>query len=130
MLICKTHSRAVLQVQIKLCLAGGDVEQPTAVQLALEGSKKQPGNNTDKKDKTRQPRDQITVHRNRNDNRLRIDVTERKGYKEQHDLVVVDRSDESDDGDEQQEDAHCDDPPDDVDAGHQAEALPPCRHSY
>jgi len=36
MLISKTHSRAVLQVQIKLCLAGGDVEQPTAVQLALQ----------------------------------------------------------------------------------------------
>lgn len=49
-----------------------------------------------------------------------------KGYKEQHDLVVVHRPDESDDGNEQQEDAHCDDPSDDVDARHQAESLPPC----
>jgi len=79
------------------------------------------------KDKTRQPHDQITVHRN--DNHLRINVIERKGYKEKHDLVVVYRSDESDDSDEQQEDAHCDDPPDDVDARHQAEPLAPCCHS-
>lgn len=30
------------------------------------------------------------------------------------------------DSDEQQEDAHGDDPSDDVDAGHQPEAFPPC----
>ena len=54
---------------------------------------------------------------------------EEKGYKEQHDLVVGYRSDEPDDGDEQQEDAHRDDPSDDVDARHQAEPLPPCRYA-
>lgn len=54
----------------------------------------------------------------------------RKGYKEKHDLVVVYRSDEAYDGNEQQEDPHSDDPPDDVDAGHQAEALPPCCYGY
>ncbi|MEQ2212462.1 hypothetical protein XENOCAPTIV_031037 [Xenoophorus captivus] len=49
-----------------------------------------------------------------------------KGYKEKHDLVVVYCSDESYDGDEQQEDAHCYDAADDMDARHQAETLPPC----
>lgn len=48
-----------------------------------------------------------------------------KGYKEKHDLVVVDGSDQSHDGNEQQEDAHRDDPSNDVDARHQAIALPP-----
>lgn len=52
-----------------------------------------------------------------------------KGYKEKHHLVVVNCSDESHDGDEQQEEAHCDDSSDDVDARHQAEPLPPCCHS-
>lgn len=52
-----------------------------------------------------------------------------KGYKEQHDLVVVYRSNEPDNGDEQQEDAHCDDPSDDVDARHQAEPFAPCCYS-
>lgn len=50
-----------------------------------------------------------------------------KGYKEKHDLVVVHGSDQSYNSDEQQEDAHCNDPSDNVDAGHQAVALPPCR---
>lgn len=49
-----------------------------------------------------------------------------KGYEEQHDLMVVHGANEADDGDEQEEDAHGDHPPNDVDAGHQAEALPPC----
>lgn len=52
-----------------------------------------------------------------------------EGYKEEHDLVVVHCSDESYDGDEQQEDAHRDDPTNDVDARHQAEPLSPCCHS-
>lgn len=39
-----------------------------------------------------------------------------KGYKEQHDLMVVHCPDEANDGDEQQEDAHCNDPSNDVDA--------------
>lgn len=59
----------------------------------------------------------------------RATVTERiaeKGYKEEHDLVVMHRADEAHDGDEQQEDAHRDHPSDDVDARHQAEPLPPC----
>ena len=43
--------------------------------------------------------------------------------------MVVYRADESHNGDEQQEDAHRDDPSDDVDARHQAEALPPCCYS-
>lgn len=38
-------------------------------------------------------------------------------------------ADQAHDGDEQQEDAHGDHPSDDVDAGHQAEALPPGRHA-
>lgn len=49
-----------------------------------------------------------------------------KGYEEQHHLMVVHGANEADDGNEQEEDAHGDHPPDDVDAGHQAEALPPC----
>lgn len=53
----------------------------------------------------------------------------RKGYKEQHDLVMMQRPNQAHDGDEQQEDAHGDHPSDDVDAGHQAEALPPCRYA-
>lgn len=40
--------------------------------------------------------------------------------------MVVHRPNEANDGDEQQEDAHCDDPSNDVDARHQAEPLPPC----
>lgn len=52
-----------------------------------------------------------------------------KGYKEEHDLVMVDCSDKPYYGDEQQEDAHCDDPSDDVDARYQAEPLPPCCYS-
>lgn len=56
-------------------------------------------------------------------------VNKEKGYKEKHDLMVVYRSDEAHNGDEQQEDTHCDDPSDDVDARHQAEPFPPCCHS-
>lgn len=52
-----------------------------------------------------------------------------KWYKEKHDLVVVHGSDQSYNSDEQQEDAHRNDPSDNVDAGHQAVALPPCRDS-
>lgn len=52
-----------------------------------------------------------------------------KGYKEEHDLVVVDGANEPHNGNEQQEDTHSDHPADDVDAGHQAEALAPCCHS-
>lgn len=40
--------------------------------------------------------------------------------------MVVHGANKADDGDEQEEDAHGDHPPNDVDAGHQAEALPPC----
>lgn len=60
---------------------------------------------------------------------VNIRAHEGKGYKEKHDLVVVHRSDEAHNGDEQQEDAHSDDPSDDVDARHQAEPLPPCCYS-
>lgn len=42
---------------------------------------------------------------------------------------MVQRPEQADDGDEQQEDAHRDHPSDDVDAGHQPEALPPRRHA-
>lgn len=42
---------------------------------------------------------------------------------------MVNGSDEANDGDEQQEDAHRYDASDDVDAGHQAEAFPPDCHS-
>lgn len=78
---------------------------------------------------TQQPHFQITLCCNRADNQPSINVHERKGYKEEHDLVVVNRSDESNNSDEQQEDAHRDDAADDVDAGHQAEPLPPCCYS-
>lgn len=40
--------------------------------------------------------------------------------------MVVHGAHQAHDGDEQQEDAHGDHPANDVDAGHQAEALPPC----
>lgn len=50
----------------------------------------------------------------------------RKGYKEQHDLVMMQRPDQAHDGDKQQEDAHGNHPSDDVDAGHQTKAFPPC----
>lgn len=39
------------------------------------------------------------------------------------------RPEEAHNGDEQQEDAHRDHAADDVDAGHQAEALPPRRYA-
>lgn len=39
------------------------------------------------------------------------------------------RPNQAHDGDEQQEDAHGDHPADDVDAGHQPEALPPRRYA-
>lgn len=42
---------------------------------------------------------------------------------------MVHRSDEPYDGNEQQEDAHRDDPSDDVDARHDAEPLPPRRYA-
>lgn len=78
---------------------------------------------------TTRPHFQITLHIIWPDNHLCINANEGKGYKEEHDLVVVYRADESDDSDEQQEDAHRDDPSDDVDARHQAEPLPPCCYS-
>lgn len=43
--------------------------------------------------------------------------------------MVMQRPDQAHDGDEQQEDAHGDHPADDVDAGHQPEALPPRRYA-
>lgn len=57
---------------------------------------------------------------------LYIAANQWEGYKEKHDLVVVHCSNEAYNGDEQQEDAHCNDASNDVDTGHQAEALPPC----
>lgn len=42
---------------------------------------------------------------------------------------MVQRPNQADDGDEQQEDAHGDHSTDDVDAGHQAKALPPRRYA-
>lgn len=56
-------------------------------------------------------------------------VSDEKGYKEKHDLVVVYCANESYNGDEQQEDAHRDDPSNNVNARHQAEPLPPCCYS-
>uniref|UniRef100_A0ACB8ELV4 Uncharacterized protein n=1 Tax=Sphaerodactylus townsendi TaxID=933632 RepID=A0ACB8ELV4_9SAUR len=53
----------------------------------------------------------------------------REGYKEEHDLVVVDSTDEPHDGDEKQEEAHSKDPSNDVDAGDNAEAFPPGSHA-
>lgn len=51
-----------------------------------------------------------------------------KGYKEKHDLVVVNGSDEPHNCNEQQEHTHRYDAPYDVDAGHQAETLTPRCH--
>ena len=51
-----------------------------------------------------------------------------EGYEEEHDLVVAGGRDESDDGDEEDEDAHGDHPTDDVDAGDGAIAFPPRCH--
>lgn len=53
---------------------------------------------------------------NKTVSRQEFQLRQKSGYKEQHDLMVVHRSNEANDGDEQEEDAHCDDPPDDVDA--------------
>ncbi|EMP28984.1 Poly(U)-specific endoribonuclease-C [Chelonia mydas] len=53
-----------------------------------------------------------------------------EGYKEEHDLVVVDSPDEAHDGNEQQEETHSDDSADDVDAGDNAKAFPPGSHAY
>ena len=52
------------------------------------------------------------------------------GYEEEHDLVVAGGRDESDDGDEEDEDAHGDHPTDDVDAGDGAIAFPPRCHTH
>lgn len=41
-----------------------------------------------------------------------------KGYKEQHDLMMMHRPNQAYNGDEQQEDAYSDHPSDDVDAWH------------
>lgn len=73
-----------------------------------------------------------TVHRQ---TRARNSKLEKKNneqdhhVEEEHDLVVVDGSDEAHDGDEQQEEAHRNHSPDDVDTGHQTEAFPPGSHS-
>ncbi|KAL8163941.1 UNVERIFIED_CONTAM: hypothetical protein K2H54_041524 [Gekko kuhli] len=53
----------------------------------------------------------------------------REGYKEEHDLVMIDSADEPHDGDEKQEEPHSQDPSDDVDAGDNAEAFPPGSHA-
>ncbi len=49
-----------------------------------------------------------------------------KGYKEKHDLVMMDGSNESHNGDQQQKEAHGNHAADDVDAGDNAKAFPPC----
>lgn len=51
------------------------------------------------------------------------------GYKEQQHLVVVNGTHQSSHCDEQEEDPHSNDSSDDVDAGHQTQALSPSSHS-
>lgn len=51
------------------------------------------------------------------------------GYKEQQNLVVVNSTDQSSHCDEQEEDSHSNDSSDDMDAGHQTQALTPSSHS-
>lgn len=53
----------------------------------------------------------------------------RSGYKEQQYLVVVDSTHQSCHRDEKKEDSHSNDSSDDVDAGHQTQALTPSGHS-
>lgn len=53
----------------------------------------------------------------------------RKGYKEEQDLMVLQRTAQPHQGNQEEEDAHTDDPRHHPDAGDQVEPFPPGRHS-
>ncbi|KAF3860848.1 hypothetical protein F7725_001104 [Dissostichus mawsoni] len=117
---------AVQQVLFKLKVGGGGVEQPAAVQLALQVRLRLVFQHSPSGIQKELSHLLPTVHCQAGTGNSKLE--QENDEKNHHDLVVVYRSDESNDSDEQQEHAHCDDPSYDVDARHQAEPLPPCCH--